>query len=583
MSLINAITSATWAIEPQALAQIIGIVEDHASLSREEWAERLEAVEKQRGRPLSNDRKAVTVRDGVATIEVVGPIVRRADMFSQISGMTSIETLAKDFGAAMDDRTVHAIVLAVDSPGGEVTGVAEFADMIHAARSGPGAKPVVAYIGGLGASAGYWIASAAERVVCDSTALLGSIGVVQVVRDPSKSRDTSIEFVSSQSPRKWPDPTTGTGASQIQGVVDAMASVFVAAVARNRDVPEATVLADFGGGGLFVGGAAVAAGLADAVGSYESVLADLAAGRLPSRTPEKAPEKAPATNAFAAQQQTLAAHATRIDSAGAIATRAMTTRERGARRAMPNLAQMKERLMGAIASMEDESMSTNQQQHATDDEELQPIQSSTAQRLRQGDFAPLRAVQGETLVAAGRIEPDPRIAAMEARLAESEAKNKAQADQIFKINAARIQDQAVAFADGEMLAGRATPAEEEHLVALYAQAAHDDADRPAAALGEGASRVGHLKATQALRSPHGLTGERLADDTDAEDLARRAEGRTVKVLALPPTTHAAASGDENAPMSPERRKKLLDEDTTGRALREDEEKAEKTAQNRPSR
>jgi len=578
MSLINAITSATWAIEPQALAQIIGIVEDHASLSREEWAERLEAVEKQRGRPLSNDRKAVTVRDGVATIEVVGPIVRRADMFSQISGMTSIETLAKDFGAAMDDRTVRAIVLAVDSPGGEVTGVAEFADMIYAARSVPNAKPVVAYIGGLGASAGYWIASAAERVVCDSTALLGSIGVVQVVRDPSKSRDTSIEFVSSQSPHKRPDPTTGTGAAQIQDVVDAMASVFVAAVARNRDVPEATVLADFGGGGLFVGGAAVAAGLADAVGSYESVLADLAAGRLPEKTP--------------AVDDTHAASAEATSGALPLAAVPADTRwrDRGARPIMPNFTQMKERLMGAIASMEDELMSTNQQQHATDDEELQPIQSATARAQSQNGYVPTRpldlarltAVQGETLVA-GRIGPDPRIAAMEARLAESEAKNKAQADQIFKINAARIQDQAVAFADGEMLAGRATPAEEEHLVALYAQAAHDDADRPAAALGEGASRVGHLKATQALRAPHGLTGERLADDTDAEDLARRAEGRAVKVLALPTTTHAAASGDENAPMSPERRKKLLDEDTTGRALREDEEKAEKTAQNRPSR
>jgi len=234
---------------------------------------------------------------------------------------------------------------------------------------------------------------------------------------------------------------------------------------------------------------------------------------------------------------------------------------------MPNFAQMKERLMSAVASLEDDPMSANQQQHATDDEELQPIQSSTAQRLRQADFAPVgaasRAVQGETLVAAGRIEPDPRIAAMEARLAESEAKNKAQADQIFKINAARIQDQAVAFADGEMLAGRATPAEAEHLVALYAQAAHDDADRPASALGEGASRVGHLKATQALRSPHGMTGERLANDTDAEALAGAAEGRVVKVLAMPTTTHSA---DEKPKIVTEERKTgLLNKRQIGRA------------------
>lgn len=569
MSLINAITSATWAIEPSALAQIVGIVEDHAALSREEWAERLEAVEKQRGRSLSNDRKAVTVRDGVATIEVIGPIVRRADFFSQVSGMTSIDTLAKDFGAAMDDRTVRAIVLAIDSPGGEVTGVAEFADMIYGARSGPTAKPVVAYIGGLGASAGYWIASAAERVVVDTTALLGSIGVVQVMRDPSKSRDTSIEFVSSQSPHKRPDPTTGTGAAQIQGVVDAMASVFVAAVARNRDVPEATVLADFGGGGLFVGQAAVDAGLADAVGSYEGVLADLTAGRLPARPAAQTAEKpGGVAAAFDTVQQTLAAR-THKSLTDVIVDRATTNRARGARPTMPNFAQMKERLMGAIASMEDDPMSGTQQ-NDNDDQELQPIQSPTAQQQRQGGYVPTRpldmarpaTLEGGPL-AAGRIEPDPRIAAMEARLAESEARNKAQAEQIFKINAARIQDQAVAFADGEMLAGRATPAEAEHLVALYAQAAHDDADRPASTLSDGASRVGHLKATQALRSPHGLTGERLAADTDAEALAAAAEGRAVKVLATPTTTHSA--DDKPKVVTQERKTALLNKSQIGRA------------------
>lgn len=557
MSVLNAITSATWAIEPGALARIIGIVEDHATLSKEEWDERLTAVEKQRGRPLSNDRKGVTMRDGgVATIEVVGPIVRRSDLFSQVSGMTSIDTLAKDFGAAMDDRAVKAIVLAIDSPGGEVTGVAEFADMIRTASSPAapgGGKPVVAYVSGMAASAGYWLASAAARVVCDSTALLGSIGVVQAVRDPSRDRGGVIEFVSSQSPHKRPDPTTGTGAAQIQGVVDAMAGVFVAAVARNRDVSEETVLADFGGGGLFVGQAAVAAGLADRVGSYESVLADLAAGRLPQKAP---PASAPGNDdpAPASGSLPIAAAFTRGDT-----TRAALTVPVGRVTAGPG--QGDTRPMATPKTTDE----TIEQTNATD---AAPPTAGAARVDAQAAHA-----QAAAQAQADHAQRQ-QMAALEARLAESEARNAAAAAQIARINAERIQDQAVAFAESELLAGRATPAEAEPLVALYAQAAHDDAERPAAALGEGKSRVSHLKATQALRAPHGLTGEALADTADGEAMAALVDGKHLRVLTTSKETHSAAV-TEGESLTPQRREKLLNEDTTGRTLLDDEKKAER--------
>ncbi len=551
MSVLNAITSATWAIEPASLARIIGIVEEHASLSKEEWDERLTAVEKQRGRPLSNERKGVSMRDGgVATIEVVGPIVRRADLFSQVSGMTSIDTLAKDFGAALDDRTVKAIVLAIDSPGGEVTGVAEFADMIRSARPGPTTKPVVAYVGGMAASAGYWLASAAERVVCDSTALLGSIGVVQAVRDPSRDRGGTIEFVSSQSPHKRPDPTTGTGAAQIQNVVDAMAGVFVAAVARNRDVSEETVLADFGGGGLFVGQAAVAAGLADRVGSYESVIADLAAGRLP----EKAP---PASNDGTTQPALPSGSlpiAARIDGRATSALGAAS---------------------GRIAAGQGDTrvMATTK---TTDDTSEQPATAAdTADQQRHSGYVPARpldmtrlAAQEGGVAAASRNEPDPRIAAMEAELERSRAEARTQREMIAALNAARIQDQAVAFAESELLAGRATPAEAEPLVALYAQAAHDDAERPAAVLGEGKSRVSHLKATQALRAPHGLTQEQLDATQDGAAAAAAFDPSKLRALATPATVAPVTTRDEKpkttADVSEDRKTALLNKSQVGR-------------------
>lgn len=265
MRALQAVCGTCWAITPEALQMILEIA------NRENLD--VAAVEAQLGRKLDNTHR-VTTRDGVATIPVEGPLFRRADFFTEVSGATSIETLATDLQAALADPTVTAILLAVDSPGGAVNGVGEFADMVHAARE---VKPITAYVSHQGASAAYWIAAAASEVVVAPTALVGSIGVVAAVPDPGQKKARDIELVSSQSPRKRPDPTTEKGRAQLQATVDDLADLFVTSVASYRGVSPETVLADFGQGDVFVGQKAVDAGLADRVGSYESVLAELAA------------------------------------------------------------------------------------------------------------------------------------------------------------------------------------------------------------------------------------------------------------------------------------------------------------------
>lgn len=259
------ITSLDWAMTQDYLDLFVAIA------LRE--SDPIEAVETRLGRPLNNTRD-VTMRDGVATIPVIGPIFRYADFFTMISGGVTVETLAQDLTAALDDPAVRSIVLHIDSPGGEINGMHELADMIYAARD---TKPITAYVGHLGASAGYWLASAAGRVVVDATAMLGSIGVVSVMRDPAKVPSKDLEFVSSQSPHKRSDPTTDAGRAVIQARVDALAEVFIVDVARNRGVSVATVAQSFGRGALLVGAAAVQAGMADALGSYEGTLAALSA------------------------------------------------------------------------------------------------------------------------------------------------------------------------------------------------------------------------------------------------------------------------------------------------------------------
>lgn len=271
-NLFKLAASTEWAILPESLQLILEIA------AREHTPD-FEAVAAKKAARMDGTDKAY-IRNGVSIIPVIGPIVRRGDFFSDVSGATSVDRLAKDFNAALNDPIASSILLEIDSPGGEVTGVNEFAKMIFDAR---GQKPIVAYVGGTGASAAYWIASAADEVIADASARLGSIGVVATVPNPDAKKASDVQFVSSQSPRKRPNPNTESGKADIQGQIDALADVFVDAVARNRGVSADKVLDSFGQGGVFVGRHAVEAGLADSLGSFESTLTSLAMGKKPKR------------------------------------------------------------------------------------------------------------------------------------------------------------------------------------------------------------------------------------------------------------------------------------------------------------
>lgn len=263
VSAFDLVAATPWAIEPAMLDTI-------RAISRRE-GEGVEALQAREGRPLANARE-VTVRDGVAIVPITGPIFRYANLFTQISGATSLDVLAKDFTAALDDPAIKGIVLEINSPGGQVTGIAEFAQMVHTS-----AKPVVAYVGGMAASAAYWIAAAASQIVMSKSGMAGNVGAVLSLdtrKDPSKA-----EIVSSQSPNKRPDVTTDQGRAQLQAMVDAQAQVFIEEVAAFRGMTPEAVVKDFNGGDMYIAAKAVAAGMADSVGTIEEVIAGLAGAK----------------------------------------------------------------------------------------------------------------------------------------------------------------------------------------------------------------------------------------------------------------------------------------------------------------
>jgi len=109
-------------------------------------------------------------------------------MFDAISGATSYEDLATDLTTAMDDPKVQAIVLAVDSPGGEVAGANELAQLIATAAE---QKAVVAFRRWLAASAAYWLIAGATESVASETAILARsapCSVSPIVEPPTQER-----------------------------------------------------------------------------------------------------------------------------------------------------------------------------------------------------------------------------------------------------------------------------------------------------------------------------------------------------------------------------------------------------------
>ena len=278
---IDALYRSPWAILPEWLHTLADLAQRDAPPWAGHLAPQREAMLARAGKPM-NGMRAATMIDGVAVIPMVGPLFPRANMLTEMSGATSLDMGAADLDAAVASAEVKAILLDVDSPGGVISGVNEFAGKVRAAAA---AKPVHAYVGGMAASAAYWIASAASEIVVEESAMLGSIGVVMAAEvQEGLDRDGYRRFdvVSSGAPNKRPDLKTDEGIGVYRAELDALESIFVAAVAGNRKVSEAKVFADFGAGGLLIGAAAVDAGMADRVGTFETALAGM---RRPAQAP----------------------------------------------------------------------------------------------------------------------------------------------------------------------------------------------------------------------------------------------------------------------------------------------------------
>lgn len=173
--LLSRLTGPLWLITEDALANITHLMEM-----------RLEGI----ALAPANFPAAVAsskLVNGVATIPIHGVIGKRLSPLEMACGGADVDAIDAAFTAANADPSVSKIVLDIDSPGGQVTGVPELARKIYETK----AKPVEAVSDTLIGSAAYYLAASADSIRVTPTARVGSIGAALQVREAldTKSAD----------------------------------------------------------------------------------------------------------------------------------------------------------------------------------------------------------------------------------------------------------------------------------------------------------------------------------------------------------------------------------------------------------
>src|SRR5215203_2174592 len=218
----------------------------------------------------------------IAAVPVEGEIAPADDTLGGTQPTATPEGLADALRQAGQDTSVVAVVLEVNSPGGAVTASDEMHQSILDFRENTG-KPVVVSMGDTAASGGYYISTAADRIVANETTLTGSLGVIfqlnnfaeaaekygikQVVIKSGKYKDMGNAFR-----EMTPDER-----EIFQSIVDESYSEFVDVISEGRNIPEDRVR-EIADGRVYSGSQARDLGLVDSFGGLEE--ASATAGRL---------------------------------------------------------------------------------------------------------------------------------------------------------------------------------------------------------------------------------------------------------------------------------------------------------------
>lgn len=218
------------------------------------------------------------VQDGIAILPILGTLVRRSSYIGAASGLTSYHDIEAMAEQAFADPQVRAVLLEIDSSGGEAGGVFDLAQRLRTLAQTSG-KPLWAIADEAALSAAYAIASAADRIWLTRTAEVGSIGVVAVHVDESAAdAKAGLNYTFLHAGAHKVDghphaPLPASVAADIQADIEQLYDQFIALVAGFRRLtPEAIRDTE---ARVYRGEAALRVGLADQIGTRAEAITAL--------------------------------------------------------------------------------------------------------------------------------------------------------------------------------------------------------------------------------------------------------------------------------------------------------------------
>jgi signal peptide peptidase SppA len=276
LSLIHAVAGRPWAIRSEIALHVRGLVAREGIAGLRHLAALKADVHEFDARQDAGSRRDPSAGRMVAVIPVIGTLTQRVQIIGSAE-TRSTAAIAAEIRAATLEPTVDAVVLEIDSPGGEVFGVPEAWSSI---RESAKRKPIVAHANSVAASAALYLASAASEFWITPGGQAGSVGVYALHVDMSKALEQMGEawdfVVATKSPYKIEGnpvgPLTDEARDHVQKDVDRYMVMFIRDLAKGRGISEKRVEEDFGGGRMLSPSEAVAAKMADGIATFEQVV-----------------------------------------------------------------------------------------------------------------------------------------------------------------------------------------------------------------------------------------------------------------------------------------------------------------------
>lgn len=272
-------TELLWLGSEEAFRQYVQAEDKISNLTLTEIAElseRFMAAYPEEDREFGDMDYMVDLIDGLAVVSISGTLTNRDSPWNKYFGRVSYNEIRSAALEAANHPDTKSILLAVDSPGGAVTGLQETAKLLETIDQK--VMPVYTHSGTVMASGGYWLGSVGREVYASELAEVGSIGVITVHQEITKMledhgiKSTVIrkgKFKALGGPYEKLSPEAR---AEIEKDMDFIYEVFTKAVSDHRGIPQQIIKDTAAEGQVFFAEAGKAVGLIDDVSTYDEVV-----------------------------------------------------------------------------------------------------------------------------------------------------------------------------------------------------------------------------------------------------------------------------------------------------------------------